>query len=153
MNKRFNSLLGASALGVSLLLAAAAWSMGPGGGEDYDPAHKVAHLADRLGLDEDQQNSIEALMTAGREQGSVDRERLHELKDLLRAQVQDFDPGETQQIADELGEITARLSYQRTSTWAQVHAILTPEQRAQLEAMHEQRGERRSKWRQRGDGS
>ena len=153
MNKRINSLLGASALGVSLLIGAAAWSMGPAGGEDYDPAHKVAHLADRLGLDEDQQNSIEALMTAGQELGSVDRERLKELKESLQAQVEDFDPGATQQLADEIGEITTRLTYQRTSTRAQVHAILTPEQRTQLEALHEQRGERRSKWRQRGDGN
>ena len=151
MNKRFKSLSGATVLGLSLLLAAGAWSMGPGLGEDYDPSHKVAHLADRLGLDEDQQNSIEALMAAGQEQSAVDRERLKELKELLQVQVEDFNPGEAQKLADEIGEITTRITYLGTSTRAQVHAILTPEQREQMEALHEKRRERRSKWHQRGN--
>ena len=63
----------------------------------------------------------------------------------------DFDPGKAQAIADEIGQLTGRMVYQASETFAQVYQVLNAEQRTQLESMMAKHSERRSRWGHGGD--
>jgi len=148
------ALLGATMAGLALLsLSATSWAMSHGAGMDHDPGRMVAHMAQRLDLSEEQQNRVEELLTSSREQSAADRERLQVLRKQMHAQRNDFNTGEAQKIADEIGEITGRVVFDATRTHAEVYQLLTDEQRQEMDAMMEKRGERRGKWRRDGKHS
>ncbi len=68
------------------------------------------------------------------------------LRQELEQQRSNFNAGETQKLADELGEISARMAYNITSKQAQLYALLNEEQRAEFDRLHaerESRGHRR----------
>lgn len=67
------------------------------------------------------------------------------------AQRDSFDAGAAQKIADEIGQITGRMVYRASETWAQVYQVLNAEQRAELDAMMAKRQARRGKWPKGGD--
>ena len=150
-NSFTKALIGTVAAGTVLLsLSAASWSMGHGGGMSFDPARMVAHMTDRLDLSEEQESEVTALLSATSEQSASDRQRLGELREGLRAQRDNFDAGTSQKMADEIGEITARMVFQATSTHAQIYQLLSEEQRVQMDEMMAKREERRGKWRKDG---
>jgi Spy/CpxP family protein refolding chaperone len=138
MNKSLRkALLGAGFAAASLLtLSAAAGALGLG--------------ADRLDLSEEQQAEVGKVLDTTRDALAADRQRLKELRSELHAQRENFDAGETQAAADEVGQITARMVYQATSTFSQVYQLMTPEQRQQMDSMMEKRHERRARWRRHG---
>ncbi|NCF17377.1 MAG: periplasmic heavy metal sensor [Haliea sp.] len=152
MNKSLRkALLGAGFAAASLLtLSAAAGALGLGGGVDHDPGRMLAHIADRLDLSEEQQAEVGKVLDTTRDALAADRQRLKELRSELHAQRENFDAGETQAAADEVGQITARMVYQATSTFSQVYQLMTPEQRQQMDSMMEKRHERRARWRRHG---
>ena len=153
-NSLIRALIGAVAAGVTLLsLSAASWSMDHGGPMNHDPARMVAHMVDRLDLTEDQQAQVAELMASSSAQSATDRKRLQELREDLRGQRDNFDAGQAQKMADEMGEITSRMVFQVTSTQAGIYELLTDEQKAEMDEMMEQRDERRSKWRKDGKKS
>jgi Spy/CpxP family protein refolding chaperone len=69
------------------------------------------------------------------------------LRQKMRAQRDNFDASEAQNIADEIGELTSRTVFQATSTHARIYQLLTDEQKAEMDTMMEKRQERRGKWR------
>lgn len=145
MKHMLKQTLTATGLGIALLGAAAAFAgPGPGGPHEGDPhgGRMLAKMTEELELTAEQQATIKAIYATNREQGAADRERLRELHEQLRASEGDFDAGSAQQAADELGEITSRMAYQRASAQHQVREVLTDEQRAELDEMMEQRKER-----------
>ncbi|TXS90168.1 periplasmic heavy metal sensor [Parahaliea maris] len=132
-----------SATGLSIALIGAGTALaGPGPGGPHDGGRMLAKMAEELELTEEQQGKIKAIYASSREQGAADRERLHELKQQMRASEGDFDEGSAQKAADEIGEITSRMTYQRASAQHQVREVLSDEQRAELDEMMEQRKER-----------
>lgn len=148
-----NTLILAGALGAALTLSMNNLAMSrPSEDMAFNASHIVSHLSDRLDLSDEQQAGIETALAAGAEQTALDRERLRELKQLLQAQVADFDAGKTQTLADEIGQLSTRMSYNRTAAFAQAYQLLDKEQRAQLDALLEERGARRSKWQRRHGG-
>ena len=141
------ALLGAAMAGLALLsLSAGSWAMNHGADMDHDPARMIAHMTERLDLTEEQQGQIKEIMASSRTQSGADRERMKVLRQQMRAQRDNFDAGEAQNIADEIGEITSRMVFQATSTHARVYQLLTDEQKAEMDAMMEKRQERRGKW-------
>lgn len=142
--KIFLSSLGA--LAVTLLLAASSWSM-PHGGRGHDPEKMLAHMTQRLDLTEQQQTEVGALLTEAHEQGQADSKRLKELRSTLRDQLKAFDAQSLQAAADEIGALTSRQVYARTSTHAQIYALLDERQQAKMEKLQEKRKMR--KWHKR----
>jgi Spy/CpxP family protein refolding chaperone len=71
----------------------------------------------------------------------------------MQAQRQNFNSGEAQKLADEIGEITTRMVFDATRTQAEVYQLLSEEQRQEMDALMEKRDERRAKWRRDGKSS
>jgi Spy/CpxP family protein refolding chaperone len=137
--------IAAASLGVLLSLSAASWSMHHRGGMEQDPGRMLSHMAERLELTDQQRTRVQTLVDAGREESTADRARLEELRGQLMAMRDNFDPGEAQKIADEIGEITSRMVYRFSSSFAEFYGLLTDEQKAGLEKLQAERGERRQK--------
>jgi Spy/CpxP family protein refolding chaperone len=127
---------------------------GPGGGRGGAPdftqgAEGFGHLeflADHLGLTDEQENQINEIIDAAQLAAAVDRERERQVRAALQALVEEFDAGEAQVLADELGGITARLAYSRAETRAEIHQLFTPEQLQLLEELKARRSERMSRF-------
>lgn len=130
------------------LNAGSSWAMGPHHGFDHDDGRMLAYLADELDLSAAQESEIRALHEAVSKQSADDRQMLSELRERMHAQLDDFDAGEAQRIAERIGEITTRLVYTTTSTRAAVRALLTAEQRAHLDELMEQSEGRRRGWKE-----
>ena len=96
-------------------------------------------MANLLDLSAEQEQQISGIVNASELAMAVDRERVRQIRDEFRSLAENFDEGAAQGLADELGQITARLAYSHVSTMAQVRAVFTEEQRAQLD---EYRGRR-----------
>jgi Spy/CpxP family protein refolding chaperone len=152
MNSKMTKWLCGSSLAAVLAASAAAWSMGPPGGPDHDPTRMLAHISERLDLSAEQQASVESLLATSRQANAADRKRLGELREQIMAMRADFDAGKAQTIADEIGQITARMVFEGSKTWAEVYQQLTPDQRTQLDELVAKRESRRSKW-HRGAGA
>lgn len=137
------------ALATAAVMSMAAWSMGPPHEMGGDPARMIAHLSDRLDLSSEQQTEVESLVAAAKQSSDADRARMRELRSQMRAMMGNFDPGKAQVVADEIGQLTGRMVYQSSETFASVYQLLNAEQRAQLDSMMGSRGERRG---ERGHG-
>lgn len=146
MKTRLMRWLGAVALSTAAA-AAVAWPGGYGLSEGRDPGRMLAHMADQLELSQEQEDQIRELISELREQSAADRERLAELRALTHAAAEDFDAGQVQLYADEIGEITSRMVFRATSIQAAVYQMLTTEQREALTELEAQRDERREHWR------
>jgi len=150
-NSMTRALLGATMAGLALLsLSAGSWAMNHGGVMDHDPGRMIAHMTDRLDLTEEQQGQVKEIMDSSRTQSTVDRERMKVLREMLREQRGNFNAGEAQTVADEIGQITSRMVFQATSTHARIYQLLNDEQKAEMDAMMEKREERHGKWRKGG---
>ena len=134
-------------------VSAGGWAAGHSGGMDHDPARMLAHMGEKLELSAEQQAEVEQLMTETQQANAPDRQRLQELRGEMRAQRDDFDTGTAQRIADEIGQITNRMVYRTSETWARVYQVLNAEQRSELDAMMAKRQARRGKWHKGGDNS
>jgi Spy/CpxP family protein refolding chaperone len=143
MNRILFKLIPGTALMGVLLLSAGAWSMGPP--PEFNIDKRLSHMTDELALSDTQKQQVEALLEGGRETGAADLARLAEIRKQMKAMHADFDPGIAQKLADELGEISARMAYQMTSTHAEIYQLLSPEQREQFTAMSKQRDQRMGK--------
>ena len=100
--------------------------------------------ADRLGLDEEIREKIRAKIDASQAESEPLRDQLHDgygaLRELL---MQDTpDRGAVMKQAQVLGELKLALGKLRLATLLDVRALLTPEQRAEMIAIHEERKSR-----------
>ncbi len=147
MNRTIARILPTAVLGTALLASAAAFPMGPR--HPGDSERMLAHMTEQLDLSEAQAEQVGQVLSSDRAQAQADRRRMQEIREALEAQAGDFNAGEVQKLADELGEITSRMAFQMTSKRAEVYTILTPEQREELAEFRQQRGDRRGKREQR----
>jgi Spy/CpxP family protein refolding chaperone len=145
MSNKLGKRILATTLGLVVLLSAAAWAMGPGGGMDHDPTRMVEHMSRKLDLSDEQKAEVETLVSSSRQASAQDMQRMRELRGEMRAQANNFDADKARTIADEIGQITGRLAYQAAETRAGVYQLLNDEQRAQMAQMMEKRGEHRGK--------
>jgi Spy/CpxP family protein refolding chaperone len=97
----------------------------------------------KLDLSEAQQKQLQDLMAQQRTVLGDSMRTLHQgrkaLRDTLSAEP--YDAARVQQLADAQGKALTDLILKRAETWQQVRALLTPEQRAKLDALtSKQRG-------------
>jgi Spy/CpxP family protein refolding chaperone len=118
-------------------VAAARPDWGPGLGHDSTLFFLDA-MAEQTGLTEDQEASINELISASKLESAVDRERMsqirEELQRLARAD-QAFDDAAATRLADELAEIVARTAVSHSELGWQIRQALTEEQREQLDQL------------------
>lgn len=143
MSRTLLKLIPGTALMGILLLSAGAWSMGPPPERNVDKI--LSHLSDELTLSETQELQINALVDESKEAGAADLARLGEIREQMKAMRVDFDAGTAQKLADELGEITGRMSYRMVSIQADIYQLLSPEQREELTTLSEKRDQRMEK--------
>lgn len=125
----------------AVLLASAAWSMGPHPRE-FDHERLLDRMTEHLELSEAQVQQVRAVLEEDGAQMQADRSRMQEIRDALQSQRGSFDAGAAQVLAQELGEITARMAYSATSKHARVYQLLDEDQREEMAAMRARRGER-----------
>ena len=105
-------------------------------------AHRLERVAEQIGLSEEQRDAIHAVVDEARPQlrdlGGEMRANRDELREA--SSPENYDPGAVSALATAQGELIARGIVLGAQVRFDVLAVLTPDQREQLEAL---RGERR----------
>ena len=153
MKKSFKMLLAtaliASSLGMAGQVAAMPYGGGPDGcmrgGQHRGPGGKgfnVERMSNRLNLTEEQRTQVQAIVDGNSEQMTDLRTRMQQNRETMRQLVQQtpFAEEEIRELADEQGDLKADMIVLRAQQRSEINAILTDEQRAQMENM---RGKRR----------
>ena len=119
---------------------------GPGVGMPH-PAMMTGRMAERLGLDEAQRESVENIMSAAKPEMEALRERVKANHEALRA----LSPGdpEVQNIAISNGELATEATLLFARVRGEIDAVLTDEQRAELAELKDRAGDRRGERKQR----
>ncbi len=109
-----------------------------------------AYLSRQLNLTADQQAQAKAIFESARQSGQTVRQQLRETRQSLRAAIQANNTAAIQQFASaegsELGQITAI----RSTAFAKLYQILTPDQQQKMAALQQARKAGR---RERGAGA
>ena len=136
------ALAGAAAMSLNGLAMEPSPGMGP------DPGRMLGYMGDKLGLSSEQESRVESLMAAGKEANAADHARMRELRTQLMAMRDSFDQQKARKISDEIGQLTSRIVYQASSTWAEVYQLLNAQQKVQLDSMMAERAGHCGKWRE-----
>jgi Spy/CpxP family protein refolding chaperone len=101
--------------------------------------------SERLGLDDAARERVAAIADESREASDDIHERMRELHEKLRTALDADEPDEDRvmQLAEEIGQVRIEGNKQRLRTMLRIRAELTPEQRAELVKIREERKERR----------
>lgn len=138
MQRILKKSLVSAALSVALLGAAVSYAQVPHSGEHSHEA-KLERMTKLLDLSESQQNEIKQVFQSNMSQKQADRKRLMELKRELRDFEGDFDAAAVQAKADEIGQITSRMTFQSVKAKQQLRELLSEEQRSKLKQHHAER--------------
>jgi len=120
-------------------------------GPGHPGSFRHGRMFETLQLTDAQRTTIDRLFAVSRETLRPLHERLREQHQLLRdaAQKQPFDEAAVRFQAQELANLQAELMVQRAVMMNQISSVLTPEQRATLQQLREQRKARFDEWRER----
>ena len=151
MKKLTKSLLAmtlvVSSVGLVSVVSAMPFGDGPGcgrGGDHMMPGKRdggrgpnLARLADRLNMTEQQRAEVEAVLDESRQRMVKLREQMRENRVQLRelSGKTDFDEAAVRSIADKQGDLKAETIVLRARQRHATKAVLTDEQRAQLDEM------------------
>ncbi|MEM1113018.1 MAG: Spy/CpxP family protein refolding chaperone [Pseudomonadota bacterium] len=141
------------AVATSLCVATAVALAAPRSMWHRAPEGLLDRLAEELQLDAVQRLSVADVLDTARGATAQDREALRDLRRELGSLPEDFDAGEAQRMADEIGAITTRLVYVGASSRAAVYELLTTEQQRTLDGLKAERQARRETLRQRFGGA
>jgi Spy/CpxP family protein refolding chaperone len=118
---------------------------GPGGprGPGHPPPleHVLERHADRLGLDAETRAEIDRLVSAARPESDALRDQLRALQDEMRALLSRDVPDEEAVMtqAERIGDVETAMQKKQLRSMLRIRALLTPEQRAELVRIHEER--------------
>lgn len=117
---------------------------GPGPGGDDFAGPGFARFAERLGLTAEQQETIRGISDSFRDTLRTQQQAVGDLhKSLMEQSRADvLDEAAIRQTAQELGLAQADLAITRARMHQEIRQVLTPEQQAQLDEMHQRRQER-----------
>ncbi len=138
MKNTVTKTLTATGLTLAMLAATPTFAEPGKGPRHHGPGNMIEHIAKKLDLNDEQQAEIKALFEQSRGAGEADRERLQALHKSLHS-ADTFNAAEVKAAADEIGEITSRMTYRRAETRYKVSQVLTGEQRLEMRAMMEKR--------------
>ena len=128
------------ALVVTFFVSAAVLAQPPFGGPPGPPGPEglIEEHADRLGLDDEARAAIQAIVDESHERAAGlhedHREARRALRDLLSQGLPD--EATVMQQAELLGAIETQMTTHRLQTLLRIRALLTPEQREEMMAMH-----------------
>lgn len=125
-----------AAVATLLLASGIALAQGPGAGRFGDGRGRGggAKLAERLDLNDEQQEAIAKLRETNREQNLELRKQLMRLRNEFEGELLADEPGEKKllQLVDEIGELKTEMQANRLKTRLAVRELLTPEQRDKM---------------------
>ena len=149
MNKLSKVLLAGvltvSSLGLMTAVFAKPYGDGPGcerGGHHMGAEHgsgerggNVDRMAKKLNLTDDQRTQIEAIVEASKQQMSDQRDKVQANREQLKELTQQspLNEAEVRRVADAQGDLKADMIVLRAQQRAKINAVLTNDQRAQLE--------------------
>ena len=114
-----------------------------------DPERMLAHISRRLDLDDDQQQQLQNVVLAAKPQMQSLRDRARSVHESIRSLDPDSNDYDLRvhELATESGQVATEMTLAMAGLRAQVHAVLTPEQKTALENMRTsaRSGERRSR--------
>jgi Spy/CpxP family protein refolding chaperone len=128
----------------ALLTTGALAIAAPGHGEKSHRAHGEKHgtmqqrLAEKLGLSEAQKTQMKDLMASFRAENQTLMDAMKQTREQLRAARQAKDTARAASLAATAEEQRAEMEKRREAQHQRMLQILTPEQRLQMEQMHEQ---------------
>jgi len=144
-------------LALPLLIVSALLAAGPAfaraqageGGHRGKGAHDQSRFleknAERLGLDAEAQAAIQQVIDASKARSEELRKQERSLHDRMRGLLEQDLPDEVavMALADEIGAAETATRKHRLGSMLKIRGLLTPEQRAQLSKMHDERREQR----------
>lgn len=157
MKRSIKALLIATTL-VGGAAAAVAYAMPPGGGacgygphamglgrHGMDHEARIERMAQHLNLTQEQREQVRAIVDKHRPQTRALRDQLTESHKQLREIVRSdrFNENEVRKLAEAQGKLKAEMIVQRAKVQNEIRAVLTEEQRRQLDEMRKQRHEHR----------
>jgi Spy/CpxP family protein refolding chaperone len=143
------ALVLASAVALAPFAIASAQDGGPHGGP-HGHGHGAFESYSKLNLTDAQKANIKQIMQGAFSQGKAQREALHQQREAFEQMAPNasgYQAAATALAQAEGAAMTARVQ-QRAAIRAQVYAILTPAQQAQLATLKAQREARHQQWEQ-----
>ena len=132
-SNKFAAWTAIAALGATSLFAA---ETSAGGGHRHG---RNGGLLSALSLTEAQQTQAKSIFQTAHQSAQPIRQQLQQTRQSLRAAVQANNTAEIQQLAATQGSEVGQLMAIRSTAFAKVYQILTPEQQAKLAAMQQAR--------------
>jgi periplasmic protein CpxP/Spy len=148
LNTRIAALTLAAVAAVGVATATAGGWQGPGGHRFHggppgppDPAAMAARMTEHLGLSAEQAEKVTAILTAEHASAETYHTQLRAADEQLRVATANgaFDDASVRQIAGTKAQAMTELEVGHARARSQIYAILTPEQRAQADAMETSR--------------
>ena len=142
------ALVLASAVALAPFAIASAQDGGPHGGHGH--GHGAFEAYSKLNLTDAQKASIKQIMQTAFSQGKAQRDTLRQQREAFEQMAPNASGYQTAaaSLAQAEGAATTARVQQRAAIRAQVYAILTPAQQAQLATLKAQREARREQWQQ-----
>lgn len=102
-----------------------------------DKGFNVDRMAKKLDLSDDQRTQIEAIIAASKQQKSDQRDKMQANREQIKELTQrsPLDEAAVRTVADAQGDLKADMIMLQAQQRAKIHAVLTDEQRAELEDM------------------
>lgn len=126
---KLSKILGVALIAVGLSAPAFAQQAAPAGQPD-----QVDQLAQMVGLSDDQQKDIRAILDDMQDKIRKKQEKAQQLRQELQAQIKpDYDADVIQEKSEKLGVLTGQMAALSTLMQAKVDKVFTQEQRDKLE--------------------
>ncbi len=138
---------------VLLLSTSMSFAQGKKGKRDRDPEARLEKMKEHLQLSDAQAEQIKAIKNEARENSENYRENLKRIKEELKALKRSDNPDmrSINNKIDEASTYKAQIEKVRAASKMKVRQILTPEQRSKMDAFHDEKKEKRERFKDRSD--
>jgi len=106
----------------------------------------VDRFAAKLNLTDAQKQQAQSIFTAARQSAQPVRAQIAQDKQALSAAVKSGSPADIDRISSSMGPLLAQASAIRSKAFAQFYAILTPDQKAQMDQRLDRRSSGARRW-------
>ena len=133
-----------TAFTLSLILSTEAWSK-PRRSDRHGPGAFPDQLLEQVGVDKTIRGEIAGISNSSEVQAKEMHERIHTERKALRKLLEENapDPNLVMKQVEEIGALEIDADKHRLSTMLSIRALLTPEQRAALEELHQEHRQNR----------
>ena len=114
----------------------------PPAGPRWNRGQMFDRMAQRLNLTDAQRQQAQSILDSARESSKPVFQQIRTDRQALRQAVKTADNAQIDRLSANLGTLTGQMTATRTKAFAQVYALLTPEQRAQADQIAAQRHDR-----------